>query len=738
MIFVDNNTNSASNLVNPNNKNTQQDIKIDSLQRAVNDLNTAVDSLQTSVDNLSTTMDAKYITQTQTLINLLSESITELSNAMAERIGTAQLIADSLYSSDGHIDTIVSSEGTINSLASESADITAETVDTSTIDTLTVSDSATIASATIQYLTAANAAITNYDVTNFSAENLEADDADISNIIAQVATIARINASLITVSDNGTWREPIGDVDNTELLKITIPAYSGITNIVTENDELNISIINNNLVSFNQNADIPIYRIDFESALNVATSYSSLAIDQEEYDLSVVENFEAIEFIYDGIVYRYNKSQLENTIVVDENLSMTYADDTITFITTDNTTLTDVLIYDNSLSGDNNVILYLRENVIYKVIHLGDSSYIDSYSEIVDRTYYINNVNTRSGTFTSHSIMNPNETELVIDVVSELPQILTQNTMYIVTNDSAYYSEDGSSATKMGASITQVSTNTTNITNIQNSIGQPSGIASLDSNGRVPYSQLPESAMEYQGTWDASTNTPELKDGTGTNGDFYVVSTSGTVNFGTVDDLRNVAFYVNDRVIYDGSTDEWVRLPAGEVRTVNGLSGDVVLTASNVNYDTNTTIKAAIDDKVSIVSGKGLSSNDFTDTLKDKLDNIAAGAEVNVQADWTQATTTADDYIKNKPNLAAVATSGSYADLSNKPTIPAAQVNSDWTAVSGVSQILNKPSLATVATSGSYADLSNKPTIPSQASDIGAVATTDVPSANINWATVLV
>ena len=47
------------------------------------------------------------------------------------------------------------------------------------------------------------------------------------------------------------------------------------------------------------------------------------------------------------------------------------------------------------------------------------------------------------------------------------------------------------------------------------------------------------------------------------------------------------------------------------------------------------------------------------------------------------------DYIKNKPdlsiyaqsaNLAAVATTGDYDDLSNKPTIPAAQVNSDWNA----------------------------------------------------------
>lgn len=63
-------------------------------------------------------------------------------------------------------------------------------------------------------------------------------------------------------------------------------------------------------------------------------------------------------------------------------------------------------------------------------------------------------------------------------------------------------------------------------------------------------------------------------------------------------------------------------------------------------------------------------------------------------------------------DLATVATTGSYDDLVDKPTIPAAQVNSDWNSNSGVSQILNKPTLATVATTGDYADLSNKPSIP--------------------------
>lgn len=49
-------------------------------------------------------------------------------------------------------------------------------------------------------------------------------------------------------------------------------------------------------------------------------------------------------------------------------------------------------------------------------------------------------------------------------------------------------------------------------------------------------------------------------------------------------------------------------------------------------------------------------------------------------------------------DLAAVATSGSYNDLTNKPTIPAAQVNADWNATSGVSRILNKPTIPTVPT----------------------------------------
>tara|TARA_A100001011_G_scaffold176226_1_gene184841 strand:- start:29911 stop:32022 length:2112 start_codon:yes stop_codon:yes gene_type:complete len=53
-----------------------------------------------------------------------------------------------------------------------------------------------------------------------------------------------------------------------------------------------------------------------------------------------------------------------------------------------------------------------------------------------------------------------------------------------------------------------------------------------------------------------------------------------------------------------------------------------------------------------------------------KLDGISSGAEVNVQANWTESSNTSDAFIQNKPSLSTVATSGSYNDLSNKPTIP--------------------------------------------------------------------
>lgn len=123
---------------------------------------------------------------------------------------------------------------------------------------------------------------------------------------------------------------------------------------------------------------------------------------------------------------------------------------------------------------------------------------------------------------------------------------------------------------------------------------KPNGIASLDPDGRIPYSQLPESAMEFKGDWDASTNTPALADGTGGLGDMYLVSVGGTVDLGSGD----IEFLDGDRVIYN-QAGKWEKISGGSVKSVNKTGPDatgnvnVVVDAGHIADSAVTTAKIA-------------------------------------------------------------------------------------------------------------------------------------------------
>jgi hypothetical protein len=83
--------------------------------------------------------------------------------------------------------------------------------------------------------------------------------------------------------------------------------------------------------------------------------------------------------------------------------------------------------------------------------------------------------------------------------------------------------------------------------------------------------------------------------------------------------------------------------------------------------------------KVDKVDGKGLSTEDYTTAEKTKLDGIEDGSEANVQSDWTEADNTKDEYIKNKPDLMPIATTGNSADASydnSSTTLSATDVQS--------------------------------------------------------------
>lgn len=109
-----------------------------------------------------------------------------------------------------------------------------------------------------------------------------------------------------------------------------------------------------------------------------------------------------------------------------------------------------------------------------------------------------------------------------------------------------------------------------------------------------------------------------------------------------------------------------------EAATKNITATDISITLDKRNLVTNVVENIELNLPASTTALAGL----MLPADKIKLNGIAAGAEVNVNADWNA--TEGDALILNKPILATVATSGSYNDLTGKPTIPTVDVNKKY------------------------------------------------------------
>ena len=118
--------------------------------------------------------------------------------------------------------------------------------------------------------------------------------------------------------------------------------------------------------------------------------------------------------------------------------------------------------------------------------------------------------------------------------------------------------------------------------------GGPNGVATLDSGGKVPVSQLPASVVTYLGTWNAATNTPTLTNGVGDAGDLYICNIAGTANFGA----GPVTFAVGDWVLYGSGTWQKSSGQNGTVTSVAasitgnsiGLTGSPITTAGTLAF----------------------------------------------------------------------------------------------------------------------------------------------------------
>lgn len=120
---------------------------------------------------------------------------------------------------------------------------------------------------------------------------------------------------------------------------------------------------------------------------------------------------------------------------------------------------------------------------------------------------------------------------------------------------------------------------------------------------------------------------------------------------GTVNSARNAEKVDGHTVARNVLANEYTNAEIDEKIAQGGGGGAAVWGKITGDITNQADLERRFGEKVTKVAGKGLSTNDFTDQWRNKLEGIAEGAEVNVQANWDQTVTTADDYIKNKPSI---------------------------------------------------------------------------------------
>ena len=227
-------------------------------------------------------------------------------------------------------------------------------------------------------------------------------------------------------------------------------------------------------------------------------------------------------------------------------------------------------------------------------------------------------------------------------------------------------------------------------------LGANSGIATLDSGGKVPASQLPNSVMEYLGTWAASTNTPALANGTGSAGSVYVSSDAGTVNFGA----GNITFAAGDWVVYSGSV--WEKsINSNAVASVNGqtgavtvnainqLTGDVTAPAASGSVSKASTVAAIQGTAVSGTTGTGNVVFSAAPTLTGLLSGGSASFSSTIAASnfsgSSSGTNTGDQTITLTGDVTGSGT-GSFAATIGNAKVSAAQLATgafDQTTITG-------------------------------------------------------
>ena len=165
--------------------------------------------------------------------------------------------------------------------------------------------------------------------------------------------------------------------------------------------------------------------------------------------------------------------------------------------------------------------------------------------------------------------------------------------------------------------------------------------------------------LTYQGTWNASTNTPTLTSSVGTNGYYYVVATAGSTNLNGITDWQ-----IGDWLLFNGSV--WQKIDQSNlVTSVNGQTGAVSLTTTNISEGTN---QYYLDSRArsAVSAGTGISYSSatgvITNSAPDQTVVLSGGTGISTSGTYPNFTITnsAPDQTVSLTGAGTTSISGTY------------------------------------------------------------------------------
>ena len=254
----------------------------------------------------------------------------------------------------------------------------------------------------------------------------------------------------------------------------------------------------------------------------------------------------------------------------------------------------------------------------------------------------------------------------------------TSNSTKIDTITLDAYGRVTAVATGATGQVNTVSSGNTNTLTTGGSIGitvtPVTGTVNLSSSNLATGAQIQTAintaltgVLQFEGTWNASTNSPSLSSGTGTSGDYYIVSVAGSTNLDGITDWA-----VGDWAVFANTT--WTKIDNSAVGSMssfiikegNGTETSTVTNGETITFAQGTGIQSEL---TSTSSGGTLTITNTSPNIVQTTITGNAGSATVLQTARTIAGVSFNGSANISLNNSAIANGAGYITSGSLPTV---------------------------------------------------------------------